>query len=466
MANVQIDSDELTKLVKLAEDAKTAKAKVVEAVTDGAAEAARKAASRSVFLGSDEKAEMPDSMSGYSPAAIQLANMVMQGLRSGEAAQTIRRNKGISVPEAENLRRAAFAASGKRFQAIAPGTGEEFTESCPADAIWMGIECQSGIPALFDRVRVTGGKAKVITVAGLPEVTAVLPAQACGDMNCSPTSTIPIAKEEWEAGKLKVTLCWPFELEEDNVTASVDQLVDVALKAMDDAWVHLILRGDSTTVPATQNINHFGVAMTMVAPGHAPYYTMADGIAHTTLIDNPLNALGAPTWVPGSALTSIDPILALRDLMEDAAVNAHWGYCGDMSDLVILCDYGTYSALLRLDELKHCDTNCANPTIASGVLTTLAGIRVIPTMMLPKTDINGLVDALVPANNVYGQLHLVNRRGFRLGMARDLGVKTIVDDDCETIKTIITMRPVIVRLSRTGSPSSIETVASIYGIQI
>lgn len=466
MANVTIDSSELTKLVELAEAGKTEGngSGLAATVAGDAQAAARKAAGRSVFLGGGD--EGSDKYVGVSGATLQLSNLVMQSLRAPDVAQTIRSVKGKSVGDGESLARAAFAVSGKRFQAIAPGTGEEFLESCPADEIWKGIECESGIPGLFDRVRVIGGKAKVLTVGGLPEVTAVLPAQSCGDMTCSPSSTIPLAKEEWEAGKLKVTLCWPFEMDEDGVVASVEQLVPVALKAMDDAWVHLILRGDSTTVPANQNINHFGVNMVMAAPGHAPYYTMADGIAHTTLIDNPANALGAPIWVPGSALASTAPLFALRDLMEDAAVNAHWGYCADGSDLVYFMDYGTYSALLNLDELKFCDTNCAAPTLSSGALATLGGIRVIPTMMLPRTDVNGLVDAAVPANNVYGQVHLVNRKGIRLGMARELTVKTIVDDDCETIKTVITMRPVIVRLSRTGNPSSIETVASIYGIQV
>lgn len=470
---VQVDAKELARLVALAEErqnaAPTAKDALGDTIKDQATEAARKAGERTVFLGGSDDTAAREAVSrfgGASPASIQLSNMILQGMRSGDTANQIRRSTGKSVPAGEALQRAAFAVSGKRFQAIAPGTGEEFLESCPADEIWKGVECQSGIPGLFGSVRVIGGKAKVITVAGMPEVTAVLPAQQCGDMECSPSSTIPLAKEEWEAGKLKVTLCWPFEMEEDAVVASVDQLTDVALKAMDDAWVHLILRGDSTTIPATDNINHFGAPMVMAAPGHAPYYTMADGIAHSTLIDNPANSLGAPLWIPGSPLLSADPLIALRDLMDDPSVNTHWGYCTNDDDLVFITDYGTYSALLRLEELKFCDRNCANPTLNTGSLPSIWGIRVIPTMMLPKTDINGLVDAATPANNIYGQLHLVNRRGFRLGMARDLTVKTIVDDDCETVKTIITMRPLIVRLSRTGNPATIETVASIYGIQV
>ncbi|WP_298827520.1 hypothetical protein [uncultured Piscinibacter sp.] len=406
--------------------------------------------------------DVEDRLAGYRPATLQLAAAVLDSLKRDVGKKNGRVFGGASEP----LKRAASAVAGRHVRFNTPdeeGAGAELVETCPLDQLWNAATCDSDILGLFPTTPVKGGRAKIVTVSALPTAYAAQKATDCEGLKCTPSTAVGTQLIEVEASKIKLKLCMPTELEEDAFLDVVSEYTAVAERAIRLANETAILRGDAT-LAGEANINSLGEVLTIPASGFAPDFTAFDGLAHATLVDNVNNnAANTDWWTPGSQITA-NHIQKLRLLMEDAALKTHWGFCADSSDLVIVCDYATYAALTQLDDVKFCDKNCDSPTLQTGQLASIWGIPIIPTAALALTDEDGNIDMDAPENNVHGQLHLVNKQGFKVGWARELKMTTTVNDDCDLIEINFSWRLLFARHSSTGNAGGIEAVASIYGI--
>ena len=472
--NVTIPREELERLLAKVEAADaTGAATEPEVIEDELLDRARLAArsksatkqtvSKALFTGEESTTGVTASGKPRSAAAVQLATLIRQSLSKDPDVAKVLRSKGKRVaPPSEGLMRAAWGASGKRFNESADADNGEALVSCPTSEIWKAAMCPGTIATLFPEAKVERGKMRYLSVTGRPTVYATNPASECKTANCTPSSAVPTKIVEQEIGKLKAKICMPFEHEEDAFLDVVDLYSSEAIDAVRATLEHAILRGDTTTSPDDKNINNYGDTIPLVTVDgqvYGPGYTAFDGLAHATLVDNTDNQI----LKAGEMLETNDIRLA-QALMEDTALRRHWGFCGNQSDLVIVVDWSTYNSMVMLDEVKTVEMAGDNATLFTGQLKTIWGIPIIPSSELPLTAIDGTVDADTPANNVYGQLHLVNRQAFRLGVARDLTVSTSVDEDCEIITVNLSWRGGLARHTSSGEVADIEGVASIYGI--
>lgn len=474
--NVTIPREELERLLAKVEAADATGAATEPEVIDDAdplldrarlaargKSAAKQTISKALFTGEDSDTGVTASGKPRSAAALQLATLIRQSLAKDPDVAKVLRGKGKRVaPPSDGLMRAAWQASGKRFNESADADNGEALVSCPTSEIWKAAMCPGTIATLFPEAKVERGKMRYLSVTGRPTVYATNPASECKTANCTPSSAVPTKIVEQEIGKLKAKICMPFEHEEDAFLDVVDLYSSEAIDAVRATLEHAILRGDTTTSPDDENINNFGDTIPLVTVDgqvYGPGYTAFDGLAHATLVDNTDNQL-----LKAGEMLETNDIRKIQQYMEDTALRRHWGFCGNQSDLFIVVDWSTYNSMVMLDEVKTVEMAGDNATLFSGQLKQIWGIPIIPSSELPLTAVDGTVGADTPANNVYGQLHLVNRQAFRLGVARDLTVSTSVDEDCEIITVNLSWRGGLARHTSSGEVADIEGVASIYGI--
>lgn len=466
---VEISREELEALLAKAEGAPvTEPVADADPLLDRARAAARKAPAKAapvkaLFNGEDDVVGVTASGKPRSAAAVQLATLIRQSLSKDPDVAKALRSKGKRVaPPSEGLMRAAWGASGKRFNESADVDNGEALVSCPTSEIWKAAMCPGTIATLFPEAKVERGKMRYLSVTGRPTVYATNPASECKTANCTPSSAVPTKIVEQEIGKLKAKICMPFEHEEDAFLDVVDLYSSEAIDAVRATLEHAILRGDITTSPDDENINNFGDTIPLVTVDsqvYGPGYTAFDGLAHVTLVDNTNNQL-----LKAGEMLETNDIRKIQQYMEDTALRRHWGFCGNQSDLFIVVDWSTYNSMVMLDEVKTVEMAGDNATLFTGQLKAIWGIPIIPSSELPLTDVDGTVNADDPTQNIYGQLHLVNRQAFRLGVARDLTVSTSVDEDCEIITVNLSWRGGLARHTSSGDVADIEGVASIYGI--
>lgn len=360
--------------------------------------------------------------------------------------------------------RSYLGGSGQRFNTGATaGIGAELVDELPVAEIWKSAMCNSDLLGMFDPRPIRGGVMKVVNLSGAPTVYSTPPAEDCAEMECRTSSPIGTRTHEHTAGKLTVDICMPVELTEDSFLDVIDEYGQIAEDSMVIAQELALIRGDTTLGVATTNINNTGAAVVLPAAGQGPSYSVFDGIAHATIIDNTANnAITAGLFSAGDSLAAED-IMKIRALMWDAASQRHFGFC-DPSQLMIIVDAQTYAKMVTLEDVKWVEKFGPGATIVTGVLPTIWGIPIFMSPALPLTDGAGKVDAVTPANNIYGQLHLVNRSGFRAGIAREMQVLTETDKRCDVVHVYITWRAAFARRSSAATAAGIEAVASIYGI--
>ena len=359
--------------------------------------------------------------------------------------------------------RSWLGGSGKRFNTAATaGLGAELVENAPLTEIWKGAMCRGDLLSRFDPKPMKGKSLKIVNLTGVPQVYSTPPADTCNELECRTSSAVGTRTHEHPVGKLSVDLCLPVELDEDSFLEVVTEYTEIAEEQMQLAMERAIIRGDAS-LSGTTNINNNGAALTLTAAGQAPHWTVWDGLAHSTLVDNTANnAVVAGLFTAGDSIEAND-IMKIRALMWDANSARHWGFC-DPSRLLIIVDAQTYAKLVTLDDVKWVEKVGDAATIVTGALPTIWGLPIYMSASLELTADNGKVDVVTPANNTRGQLHLVNLDGFRTGVARDVETLVEVDKRCDVVHASIMWRGAFARRASQATAAGIEAVASIYGI--
>lgn len=414
---------------------------------------------REYYPGGGEGARVEGALGDLTPSQRAFAATVAVSMgRNSE----LRARYG-AMPAVDSVR-ASLQASGVRFQSDTAGSGAEFTGVCPTDDIWIGAMADAEIIDRLGGTRPIRGKSqKIVNLTGTPTAYVTPAASDCTELDCRTDSQVGTRTHEHAAAKISVDLCMPVELEEDAFLDLVEQYTLEAERAIRIASENAIIRGDATLSPATANINYDGGTLSATATGQVEAFTAFDGIAHATIIDNTANAAGvAQGWTPGSDPINADVINAARALMRDSATKAHWGK--NPNDLILIADSIAYFGLLQLEDVKWMDRVGDMATLLTGKLPFIYGIPIYFADCLEPTLSNGKIDGVTAANNVYGQVHLVNRTGVRVGVHRDLETIVEVNRKCDLITITLQWRLSFARRSSATTAAGIEAIASIYGI--
>lgn len=369
--------------------------------------------------------------------------------------------KGVAFAPASSVR-ASLQASGVRFNTgETAGAGAELVEVCPTTEIWKGAMCRSDLWEQLNPRPIKGKMQKVVNLTGVPTAYVTPPAEDCTELDCRTVSTVGTRTHEHPAAKISIDLCMPVELTEDSFFEVVDEYTQIAEEQIRFATEEAIIRGDAT-LAGTTNINSVDVAITLTAAGQAPSYTAFDGIAHATIVDNTANAAGATIHTAGDPI-STEAIMKARALMNDTAVHRHWGFC-DPTQLLIITDPQTYASLVSNEDVKWFDRVGPDATIITGKLPFIWGIPIYMSTALVPVNITGSYDADTAGNNLYGQLHIVNREALRVGVHRELEVLTEVNKKCDLVTITLQWRLSLARRASASTAAGIEGIASIYGI--
>jgi hypothetical protein len=359
--------------------------------------------------------------------------------------------------------RASMEASGMRFQSDTAGSGAEFVAVCPTDDIWGGAMSDAEIIERLGGLRPVRGKSqKIVNLTGTPTAYVTPAASDCTELDCRTDSQVGTRTHEHVAAKISVDLCMPVELDEDAFLDLTEQYTAEAERAIRNATENAVIRGDATLSPATANINYDGGTLAATATGQVDAFTAFDGIAHATLIDNTANNLTAAGGFTATDPINADAINAARKLMRDAATKTHWGK--NPSDLIVIADSIAYFGLLQLEDVKWFDRVGDMATILTGKLPFIYGMPIYMSDSLDPTASNGKIDGVTAANNIYGQIHVVNRNGVRVGSHRDLEIIVEVNRKCDLITITLQWRLSFARRSSAATAAGIEAIASIYGI--
>ena len=102
----------------------------------------------------------------------------------------------------------------------------------------------------------------------------------------------------------------------------------------------------------------------------------------------------------------------------DAAVgNINWGR--NARELLLVCDWDTYMAMLDGDKVTTVDKYGAQATIVSGELANVYGIPIVSPGYAIKTEADGKAST-TEASNTKGQITIFNPAGWLGGVRRDV----------------------------------------------
>lgn len=409
--------------------------------------------------GAGEPAKLDGVLGDLTPSQRAFASHVAFAM---DRDQNFRARHARGLPALAGIR-ASFEASGVRFQSDTAGSGAEFTDVCPTDDIWSGAMQEAEIIDRLGGLKPIRGKSqKIVNLTGAPTSYVTAPAEDCTELDCRTVSTVGTRTHEHDATKISVDLCMPVELDEDAFLNLVEQYSLEAERAIRNATENAVIRGDATISPATANINYDGAALVATATGQIDAFTAFDGIAHATLIDNTANNLTAAGGFTAGDPINSSAINLARQLMRDSAVGAHWGK--NPADLLMIADSIGYFGLLDLEDVKWMDRVGNMATILTGQLPFIYGIPIYMSSVLDPTANSGKIDGVTAANNVRGQIHLVNKTGVRVGSHRDLETIVEVNKKCDLITITLQWRLSFARRSSQATGAGIEAIASIYGI--
>lgn len=283
----------------------------------------------------------------------------------------------------------------KALTSTGSATGDELVPTGMAAALWQDFFLASRVVASMMRVDMPTNPFDV--PLGLGAVT-----WRKGTENTATTVSDPAtAKSVLTATELVTEQNWSYTLNEDAVVAMApavrQRLAQSGAEIMDD----FALNADATDA-ASGNIN-----LVDADPDADAYYLSAgqDGIRHQWLVDNTSQTVAAG----GDALADADVTGMLTKMGK---------YAADPSQLVIVCDPGTYfNGFLKLTEVVGIDKFGPNTPTLTGQLGSYRGFPIVVSASHRLQNSAGKVPA---AGGTLGSVSAFNRNMWYAGFRRDL----------------------------------------------
>lgn len=350
-------------------------------------------------------------------------------------------------------RQQAAAAAQRAMDTAESGFGSQLVGAQYVRDMWEGARPESRVFGLLDSFEMMDPTVYIPVEVDIPEMIYV------GENTANNSAAYATVKTgtnrvQVDAKKFVIHQMWSGELEEDSIIAFVAYLRRQAQLSIAHYSDSLVVNGDAT-IAATGNINSDDAA-----PAATKHYLAFDGIRHAALVDNAANAVDA-----AGALALTD-IADLRALMIDKTRLMDFGHPTNPEDLVMIADPQTADQIALLDEIMQIRINQPAGALLNGEVARLLGHPIISSMAVPLTEADGKVSAVTPANNVFGQLLMFNRRGYKVGWRRRVKVETERLPATDQNRIVYSLRMGFGRFTPTGAASGIETAAAAYNVTV
>ena len=293
----------------------------------------------------------------------------------------------------------------KALDSTTTGAGAELVPLPLVDSLWEDMFLASRVAGLFSTLPMTSGSMEI--PLGLGQIT-----WRKGTQNTVTTVSNPATdKVDFKTTELVAEVNWSYTLDEDAVVALMPTVRARFAQSGAEAMDAFLLNADATNA-ATGNINSDDAD-----PADDNYFLSdgQDGLRHQWLIDNGSQA--------------VDAAGPLTDAVVVAALARMGKYAVDPTKLAMICDVQTYlKGFLSLDGVTTLDKFGSQAVLLTGQIGAYRGIPIILSASAPATEADGKVSA-TPANNIKGQLTIVNRDMWYVGWMRDLLIE--IDRDIQ-----------------------------------
>lgn len=195
------------------------------------------------------------------------------------------------------------------------------------------------------------------------------------------------------------------ELDEDGIVNMRGYVENKMSLAYGETLDKVLINGDTET-GATGNVNSDDAA-----PAAGSYYLAADGLRKTAIANGNVVDAGA---------------LDLADIRESRSQLGENGNKGlNPNELVLGVGTDVYYKLLALTQAETVEKFGGAATVVNGTLAAIDGIEVVPSGFIPKTEADGKVSSVTPANNTLGTAILTYKEDVIRGFKRN--IKTFVE---------------------------------------
>lgn len=357
---------------------------------------------------------------GYTRADFELARMIMDGAGKLHALP-------VSIQPSEQFLRAyrhhVFEAEGQRIQIASDGRpvramdtaetgfGLELIGTQYVRDMW---EAARNMDGLLNRIRTMPmtDPTTVVPIDGdLPEMLFVGESTSAS-ATAYTTSKTGSQKVTLEAKKFTIQQIWSGELNEDSIVAFTPFLRERLNMAGALYLGSSYYNGDATNA-GTGNINTDDAD-----PADTKHFLAYDGIRHYWLVDATGQGKDMAASLDLKEINVARGKLNAGDDDVDAQIkNINWGR--NARELLLVCDWDTYMALLDSDKVTTIDKYGEKATIVTGELGSLYGIPIISPSYASKTEADGKASG-TEANNTKGQITLLNPLGWLGGVRRDV----------------------------------------------
>ena len=354
---------------------------------------------------------------GYTRGDFEMARMIMDGAgRLSSNPQLIEPSEGFLAAYRANVPEGSIkvARDGSGYRAMdtaETGFGLELIGAQYVRDLWEAARNSDTLVQRIRSIPMTDPTSYVPIDGALPELLFVGESTSAS-ATAYTTSKTASNRVTLTAKKFTIQQIWSGEMDEDSIIAFTPFLRD---KLNMPAALHLgsaYYNGDTTNA-GTGNINTDDAD-----PADTKHYLAWDGIRHYWLVD----ATGQGKNM--AAALDIKEINVARGKLNgtdddiDAAVgNINWGT--NARDLLLVCDWDTYMALLDDGKVTTVDKYGPQATIVTGELGNIWGIPIIAPSYATKTEADGKASG-TETNNTKGQITVFNPMGYLGGVRRDV----------------------------------------------
>lgn len=279
------------------------------------------------------------------------------------------------------------------------GFGLELVGTSFEDALWVAARSSDLLINMIETVQAQRGGHGIASSSGISEMSLV-PESTSDAPTAYGAVGFDTARKTSDGQKLTIQTIVSGELVEDSI---IDLVPTLRVQNEESFKLHLgsaYLNGD-TTATATGNIN-----LDDSAPAATKHYLAFDGMRHSYLVENTTQGYSAAAGVDQGLIDRLRGYLS-RDIAESIEdLGQDFGAVAD--DLLIICDRFTLRQVRALAQFVDA---AVIPGAFPGEEGRVGGIRVFSPSYCVRTAADGKVEAA--ANGTYGQLTMVNRRGFK-----------------------------------------------------
>lgn len=371
-----------------------------------------------------------------------------------EALEAMVRSGRMNEQGLEQAMAAMDTVYGRAMDTAETGYGAELIGAQYATELWSGAKADMRVFGLFPSFEMTAPSAFLPVEADIPEMLFV-PETVVHPGTEYATGKTGSNRVQVDAKKFVVHQVWSGEMEEDSLIPYIPFLRGQLAKSLAYYSDSLVLNGDTTNA-ATGNINNDDAD-----PADTKHFLAFDGVRHAWIVD----ATGQEINQAGAAVAVAD-LMALKGKMVDSTYLHDWGHPTNASDLVYVADPDTVDQISGLTEVMTVDKFGPGATVLTGQQARVLSHPLIASIAQPKTEADGKVSSVTPANNTLGQLNAINTNGATVGWRRRVQIETERLPGTDQTRLIASLRLGFGRFTPTGAAAGIKWAAGIRNILV